>query len=171
MCLCSLIYGQNIDPCDLDRYPARFNGKMISVRATTWHGTHNAGIKNNICKVPLDWRTPESAGVSVRFKLKRDDSWKTFAHYDAMSSELHTIPTVGPQYQVTATIHGLFIIMSRRSPRLLLVIESVSDVKIERDGSQVEGVIPAASTLRDFDHKFAPLQPTGGPALVDFSEL
>jgi hypothetical protein len=106
---------------------------MITLRATTWHGMESGGLENDRCKVPLHWRTPENAGIHVHFKLKRDESWQTFTHYDAMSSEVHSVPAPEPQYVVTATFHGLLVYKPKQKPWLFLVVESVSDVKVEPD--------------------------------------
>jgi hypothetical protein len=133
MTICSVAYGEGVDLCEILRTPSAFSGKMITVRATTWHGMENAGLKNDECKTPLHWRTPEDAGVRVQFKLKRDESWQTFTHYDAMSSEVHSFPSPEPQYLVTATFHGLLVYRPRQSPWLILVVESLSDVKVEPD--------------------------------------
>lgn len=143
--LCSVVQAQNVDLCTIDQNPSEFCGKLINVRATTWHGIDNGGLKNDQCQTPLEWRTPGSAGVHVRFKLKRDESWQTFTHYDAMSSDLGggseswlaspqdpSPPQPPPNYQVTATFHGLFVCKQRQRPWFFLVLESVSDVKVEQ---------------------------------------
>lgn len=143
--LCSSVQAQNVDLCAVDQNPSQFCGQLITIRGTTWHGVNNGGLKNDKCQTVVWWRTPENAGVHVRFKLKRDQSWRTFTHYDAMSSELGGGPTPSPDpehapqptqqpnYRVTATFHGLFACKRQQIPWYFLVLESVSDVKVDPD--------------------------------------
>jgi len=141
---CSAAHAQDADLCAIDRDPSQFCGKMITVRATTWHGVDNGGLRNDQCQTALWWQTPEKSGVRVRFRLKQDESWQTFTHYDAMSTDLHGGPLPGfaaspgslhppppPNYSVTATFHGLFVCKRKQIPWFFLVLESVSDVKAE----------------------------------------
>jgi hypothetical protein len=133
----SVMYSQDVDLCALGRNPSQFSGKMITVRGTTLHGLENHGVSNDRCIIPLDLRAPEKAVVRVAFKLKQDDAWQTFVHYDAMSSDVRYGPESGPHYLVTATFHGLLVYKPPRKGSyfitLILIIESVSDVKVEQD--------------------------------------
>ena len=143
--LCSVVQAQNVDLCAVDQNPSQSCGKFITVRGTTWHGVDNGGLKNDRCQTSVWWRTPEDVGVHVRFKLKRDESWRTFTHYDSMSSDLGGGPTRSsdpehaPQpaqqlnYRVTATFHGLFVCKRQQIPWYFMVLESVSDVKVDPD--------------------------------------
>jgi hypothetical protein len=131
--LCPIAQAQDTDLCAIDRTVSQFCGKMITVRATTWHSVDGGGLENAQCRTVLSSRTPEDSGVHVRFKLKRDESWQTFTKYDAMSSELHYYPSTQPNYVVTATFHGQFVCDKKRRPWYFLVVESVSDVKVEPD--------------------------------------
>gem|GEM_PF-5630142 len=105
---------------------------MVTVRASTWHGVDNGGLKNDQCQTVLGVRTPDNAGVPVRFKLRQDESWQTFTHYDSMSSELYGYPSSQPHYLVTATFHGQVVCKRKQRPWFFLVVESVSDVKAEK---------------------------------------
>jgi hypothetical protein len=137
--LSSVARAQDVDLCAIDRHPAQFCGEMITVRGTTFHHMEGSGLKNDRCWTVLNPRTPESAGVRVRFKLKRDESWQTFTHYDSMSWDLPVSASVDgpsttpPHYKVTATFHGLFACNRKQRPWYFLVVESVSDVKVEQD--------------------------------------
>src|SRR6185312_13296537 len=90
--MCSLVQAQDANLCAIAKTPSQFCGKMITVRGTTWHGVDNGGLRNDQCRTGLGWKTPEKSGVHVRFKLKRDEAWQTFTHYDAMSTELRGGP-------------------------------------------------------------------------------
>jgi hypothetical protein len=137
--LSSVVRAQNVDPCAIYQDPSQFCGKMITVRGTTGHFMEGGGLMNDRCRTGLSGRTPERAGVRVRFKLKRDESWQTFTHYDSMSWDLPVSVSVDgprvshPDYKVTATFHGLFACNRKRFPWYFLVVESVSDVKVEQD--------------------------------------
>ena len=126
------MHAQGVDLCAVDRDPSQFCGKMITVRGTTWHGVDNGGLKNDRCQTALWWQTPEESRVRVRFKLKRDESWQTFTHYDAMSTDLSGYPSPQPNYSVTATFHGLVACKRKQIPWYFLVLESVSDVKVQQ---------------------------------------
>lgn len=143
--ICSLGHAQDVDLCAIDRDPSQFCGKMITVRATTWHGVHHYGLENEGCKTALGWRTPEQKGTRVHFKLKRDESWQTFTHYDAMSSDIHggqlpdlseslesLPPPPPPNYLITTTFKGQLVCKRKQIPWFFLVVESVSDVKTEQ---------------------------------------
>jgi len=145
--LCSLAHTQQVDLCAIQRDPSQFCGKMITVRGTTWHGMESAGLDNDRCKTVLFPRPPEHSGQYVRFKLKRDESWQLFEHYDAMSSEIHfgtmqsfsptffddpPPPPPPPNYMVTATFHGELVCRRKQRPWFFLVVQSVSDVKVEQ---------------------------------------
>jgi len=141
---CSVAHAQDADLCAIDQNPSQFCGKMITVRGSTWHEQEGGGLKNDRCRTVLWWQTPEKSGIQVSFKLKRDESWQTFTHYDSMSWNLgsgnplpgfaptpESLPVLPPHYLVTATFHGLFACRRKQTPWFFLVLESVSDVKVE----------------------------------------
>ena len=129
--LSSTVRAQNVDLCAIARSPSQFCGKMITIRATTWHSVDGGGLESGQCRTVLSLQAPEKSKVPVPFKLRRDESWQTFTHYDAMSSELSGYPSPQPNYLVTATFRGLFACRRELTPWYFLVLESVSDVKVE----------------------------------------
>jgi len=49
-----------------------------------------------------------------------------------MSTELSGYPSPQPNYSVTATFHGLVACKRKQNPWYFLVLESVSDVKVQQ---------------------------------------
>jgi len=128
------MFGGEKDLCVIAQHPWRFSGQMISFRATVWHGIEHHGMKTDNCDVLLDWRTPEKAPIKVPFKLKRNEDWEQFSKYSSMNSPIHTLPEVDPHFAVTATFRGLFFYKKQNGfLKLLLIIESVSNIKVEPD--------------------------------------
>jgi len=125
-----------VDLCLIGKpHPGMFNGKMITIRGTTFHSPEHSGLFNDRCEIPIHLVYPGGEGIKVSFGLKKDKEWDKFSHYDSFNTGVLT--GFDPKYyKVTATFHGLFqyfpAVKGSNFFTLRLVVESVSDVSVEK---------------------------------------
>ena len=97
----------SVSLCDLSHHPARYAGRMISVRGTVHLLLESASISDGACRLPIEFAISTSPGVKAPFVFKDDDESAAYKKYERLIAPGYEGGD-GEDYSITVTYTGRF---------------------------------------------------------------